>query len=209
MWSWLAETWQYVNPASTTYGFMQEPLQSGEVWVAWDHTARLKDAFANDPDNFVAFPVPSGPEGKAFMPVVAGLGIPTTAPNPDGAKALIRHLLAPETQTATLNAVSFFPVIEADLPDLEPGLQAEVEAVQAQLNAEDALPASLPVGLGDQGGAYNQVFRDVFQAVVIDGGDPAEVLAQQAPNVQAVLDAVEAPCWPPDPESDGTCQVGE
>jgi multiple sugar transport system substrate-binding protein len=209
MWSWLADTWQYVNPASTTYGFMQEPLQAGEVWVAWDHTARLKDAFANDPDNFVAFPVPSGPEGKAFMPVVAGLGIPSSAPNPDGAKALIRHLLAPETQTATLNAVSFFPVIEADLPDLEPGLQAEVEAVQAQLNADDALPASLPVGLGDQGGAYNQVFRDVFQAVVIDGGDPAEVLAQQAPNLQSVLDSVEAACWPPDPESEGTCQVGQ
>jgi multiple sugar transport system substrate-binding protein len=31
MWNWLKDTWQYVNPQSTTYGFMQEPLQSGEV----------------------------------------------------------------------------------------------------------------------------------------------------------------------------------
>ena len=36
MWDWLLDAWQYVNPQSTTYGFMQEPLQSGEVWVAWD-----------------------------------------------------------------------------------------------------------------------------------------------------------------------------
>lgn len=207
MWDWLAETWQYVNPQSTTYGFMQEPLQSGEVWVAWDHTARLIEALENQPDDMVAFPSPSGPAGKAFMPVVAGLAIPTTAANVEGAKDLIRHLLSPETQATTLGAVSFFPVIEADLPDISAGIQAEIDAVEAQTNADDALPAFLPVGLGDQGGAYNQVFRDVFQQVVMDDADAATVLAEQAPNLQAVFDASEAPCWPPDPESDGPCQV--
>ena len=63
MWDWLKDTWQYVNPQSTTYGFMQEPLQSGEVWVAWDHTARLIDALNADPEGFVAFPSPAGPAG--------------------------------------------------------------------------------------------------------------------------------------------------
>ncbi|MGH2418850.1 MAG: ABC transporter substrate-binding protein [Candidatus Limnocylindria bacterium] len=207
MWSWLAETWQYVNPQSTTYGFMQEPLQSGEVWVAWDHTARLIQALQNQPEEIVAFPVPSGPEGKAYMPVVAGLAIPTSAPNVEGAKALIRYLLSPETQATTLSAVSFFPVIESELPDVSAGLQAEIDAVEAQLNADDALPAYLPVGLGDQGGAYSQVFRDVFQQVVMDGGDPATVLAAQLPNLQAVFEASGAPCWPPDPESDGPCEA--
>ena len=207
MWTWLADTWQYVNPASTTYGFMQEPLQSGEVWVAWDHTARLIQALENQPEEIVAFPVPSGPEGKAYMPVVAGLGIPNSAANPEGAKDLIRYLLSPETQATTLGAVSFFPVIEADLPDVGPGLQAEIDAVELQLNADDALPAYLPVGLGDQGGAYSQVFRDVFQQVVMDGNDPATVLEEQLPNLQAVFEASGAPCWPPDPESDGPCQA--
>jgi multiple sugar transport system substrate-binding protein len=207
MWSWLADTWQYVNPQSTTYGFMQEPLQSGEVWVAWDHTARLIQALQNQPEEIVAFPVPSGPEGKAYMPVVAGLAIPTSAPNVEGAKALIRYLLSPETQATTLTAVSFFPVIESELPDVSEGLQAEIDAVEAQLNADDALPAYLPVGLGDQGGAYSQVFRDVFQQVVQDGADPAAVLAEQLPNLQAVFEVSGAPCWPPDPESDGPCEA--
>lgn len=209
MWNWLSDTWQYVNPQSTTYGFMQEPLQAGEVWVAWDHVARLINALESDPENFTAFPVPAGPEGRAFMPVIAGLGIPTTAANPDGAKELIKYLLQPETQATTLREVSFFPVIEADLPgDLSPGLQAQADAVAAQLGADDALPALLPIGLGDQGGAYNQVFRDAFQQIVLDGQDPATALEALLPNLQAVFDASGAACWSPDPPSDGPCQAG-
>ena len=207
MWAWMTDTWQYVNPQSTTYGFMQEPLQSGEVWVAWDHVARLIEALESDPVAFVAVPVPSGPEGKAFMPVVAGLGIPTTAANPDGAKELIRHLLSAETQSTTLSAVSFFPVISAQLPgDLSPGLQAEADAVAAQTGASDALPALLPVGLGDQGGAYSQVFRDAFAQIVIEGQDPAEALSALLPNLEEIFETTGAACWAPDPASDGPCQ---
>jgi multiple sugar transport system substrate-binding protein len=207
-WSWLTETWQYVNPQATTYNEMSTPLQSGEVWVAWDHTARLITALTDQPDDIVAFPVPAGPEGTAFMPVVAGLGVPTWAPNAEGAKDAIVHLLQPETQATTLSEVAFFPVIEAELPgELEPGIAAEQEAVAAMTGRDDALPSLLPVGLGDQGNPYNQVFRDTFQAIVLDGGDPAEVLASQAANLQAVLDAAGAACWAPDPPSEGTCQV--
>jgi len=208
MWNWLRDTWQYVNPQSTTYGFMQEPLQSGEVWVAWDHTARLIDALRNQPDDIVAFPAPAGPSGRAFMPVVAGLAVLNSAPNPDGAKELIRYLLQPETQATTLNQVSFFPVIAGELPmDLEPGTQAEQDAVEAMTNASDALPSLLPVGLGDQGGPYNQVFRDAFQLIVLENQDPATVLEARSAELQAVFDASGAACWPPDPVEDGTCQV--
>jgi multiple sugar transport system substrate-binding protein len=209
MWDWLKDTWQYVNPQSTTYGFMQEPLQSGEVWVAWDHTARLIAALQADPESMVAFPVPAGPAGRAYMPVVAGLAIPNTAPNPDGARALIRFLLEPATQGLTLQQVSFFPVLTTPVEvELDAGIQAEQEAVAAQTGASDALPALLPVGLGDQGGAYNQVFRDAFTQIVIEGGDSTAVVSALAPTLQGVLDAVSAPCWEPDPVTEGTCQVG-
>jgi multiple sugar transport system substrate-binding protein len=209
MWTWMKNTWQYVNPQSTTYAFMQEPLQSGEVWVAWDHVARLVEALKSNPDGFVAFPVPAGPEGRAFMPVIAGLAIPTWAPNPDGARALIRYLLQPETQTTTLRTVSFFPVIAGSLPgDLDPGIQAEQQAVAAQVGSPDALPALLPVALGDQGGAYNQVFKDAFQQIVIQNQDPATALDALATTLQGVLDTAGAACWSPDPPSTGPCQVG-
>jgi multiple sugar transport system substrate-binding protein len=209
MWDWLAETWQYVNPAATTYEEMSTPLQTGEVWVAWDHTARLITALRDQPDDIVAFAAPSGPEGTGFMPVLAGLGIPTWSPNPDGAKALIRHLLQPETQATTLSEVAFFPVIAEELPgELEPGVQAEQEAVATMTGRDNALPSLLPIGLAEQNDAYNQIFRDAFQRIILEDGDAAEVLADMAPDVQAIFDAVEASCWPPDPVTDDVCQVG-
>ncbi|RLE90928.1 MAG: carbohydrate ABC transporter substrate-binding protein, partial [Thermoprotei archaeon] len=39
MWQYLKDLWQYVNPASTTYDALAEPLLKEEVWLAWDHTA--------------------------------------------------------------------------------------------------------------------------------------------------------------------------
>ena len=60
-WAKFKELWQYTSPASPSYNFMQEPLITGDVWVAFDHTARLAEAFNQKPDDFVAFPAPAGP----------------------------------------------------------------------------------------------------------------------------------------------------
>ncbi|MBP0650710.1 extracellular solute-binding protein, partial [Mycobacterium tuberculosis] len=87
-----------VTPASASYGFMQEPLLTGEVWVAWDHIARLKDALDQKPNDFVVFPVPAGPKGRAHMPVIAGLAVPKSSNAPDEAKALIAYMSKPATQ---------------------------------------------------------------------------------------------------------------
>lgn len=150
-WEYLADLWRYVHPQSLSYGFMEDPLLSGEVLVAWDHVARLKNALETSPDDFVVVPSPSGPEGQAHMPVAAGLAIPQSSPNPEGAEDLIRHLLAPENQLATLSAVSFYPVVETGGGgDLEPGLQLSADAVELQTNADDALLVNLPIGLGEQ-----------------------------------------------------------
>lgn len=209
MWNWLVDTWQYVNPQSTTYGFMQEPLQSGEVAVAWDHTARLIDALNADPEGFVAFPSPAGPAGRAFMPVIIGLAVPATAPDPEAAKDLIRHLLKPETQGITLEQVSFFPVLAGDVPaNVGPGVQAQLDAISAQSSAADALPALLPVGLGEQGGAYSAVFQDALSQIVVEGRDPAEVLVSLAPTLQEIFDTTGAPCWTPDEVTAEPCVVG-
>ena len=177
--------------------------------VAWDHTARLIEALRSDPENYVAFPAPAGPMGRGFMPVILGLAIPNTAPNPEGAMDLIRHLVKPETQGITLREVAFFPVSAGEVPaDVDAAVQMQLDAVSAQANSEDALLAQLPVGLGDQGGAYSDVFKNAFKAIIIDGGDPATVLPAFAPALQETLDLSGAACWAPDPASDGVCQVG-
>ncbi|MGB5598996.1 MAG: ABC transporter substrate-binding protein, partial [Thiothrix litoralis] len=103
-WGKFKELWSYTNPGSTNFSFMQEQLLSDEVWVAFDHAARLADAFNQRPDDFVAFPAPAGPTGRGFMPVIAGIAIPKTAPDMDAAKKLVAYLMKPETQIATLQA---------------------------------------------------------------------------------------------------------
>ncbi len=209
MMTWARDTlWPTMNPESINYEFMQEPLLSGDVWVAFDHTARLIDAFNEDPDQYIAFPAPAGPAGRGFMPVIVGLGIPADAPNPDAGAAVIEFLTRPDTQGQILAELGFFPVVDGvDLSNLPVGVQIEADAVAAQANSADALPALLPIGLGDRGGEINQIFRNAFDRIVIDGEDIATVLDEEGDNLQALFNETGAPCWAPDPIGDGPCQI--
>ncbi len=209
MWEWFkTDLWPYVHPQSITYEFMQEPLLSGEVIVAFDHTARLINAFNEKPDEFVGFPAPAGPAGLGFMPVVVGFGIPYTAPNPDGAEALLKFMLSPETQARVLQDLAFFPVVGGvDTGNLSAGVAIEAAAVAAQANSPDALPALLPVGLGSRGGEINEIFRNAFTRIVLNGEDIQTVLDQEGASLQTLLNETGAACWPPDAPSEGACQL--
>lgn len=208
-WQWMVDVWPYVHPQSTTFGFMQEQLLSEEVWIAWDHTARLKDALEAMPDQFIAVPSPIGPKGLAFMPVLAGLAIPVTTNNQTGAEALISYLTQPSVQIITLRENGFFPVVAVDYPGfVSPGIKMEGEAVTAQGASPVALPSLLPQGLGAKGGDFSKVYRDTFTRIVLNGEDINTVLAEQKVILQAIMDETGAPCWSPDPDSAGkACQV--
>lgn len=207
-WQWMRADWQNVHPQSLTYGFMQDPLLSEEVLLAWEHVARLRNALLTRPDAFVVFPAPIGPKGLAYMPVLAGLAIPKSAPNPAGAKALIRWLLSVSTQAKTLSAVGFYPVVAGRLSkQISAGLRAQSNAIKIMQASPKALPALLPIGLGAEGGNFNTIFRDTFTRTVIrDEGIPG-VLNDQGAKLQAIMDKTGAPCWKPDPPSNGACKV--
>ncbi len=208
MWAAFKDLWQYVNPNSNTYDFMQEPLAAGEVWIAWDHIARLKDALGAKPNDFVVFPAPAGPKGRGFMPVLAGLAIQKGAPNVADAAKLIDYLTQQTTQVTTAVETGFFPVIKADLPtNMPPSVKLLAAAIAAQSGAKDALVSLLPVGLGDKGGEFNKVYVDTFQRVVLRGEPVRAVLNAQADELRKVIDATKAPCWAPDKPSQGPCPV--
>ena len=208
MWTKFAAMWKSVNPNSTNYNFIQEPLLSGDIWIGFDHVARTLDALTQKPDDFVTFPAPSGPKGRAYMPVIAGLAIPAGAPDVKGASELIKHLTLPATQIATAQAVGFFPVVNAQLPaDLSPGLKLAVGAINATQQAKDALPALLPLGLGAKGGEFDKVFLDTFQLIVLRGQAPRAVLDKQAEVMRKIMVDSGAPCWAPDAPSTGACPV--
>jgi multiple sugar transport system substrate-binding protein len=208
MWTKFTELWKSVNPASTSYDFMQQPLLSGDVWIGFDHIARVLNALRQKPDEFVAFPAPAGPKGRGYMPVLAGLAVLKGTPEVSEALALIDYLTRPQTQIDTARSVGFFPVVKAELPpDLEPGLKLGAAAIAKMQATKDALPALLPIGLGQYGGEFDKVFLDTFQFVVLRGQQPRAVLAREAETLNHLMAETGAPCWQPDPPSSGACQA--
>ncbi|CAN5757529.1 MAG: carbohydrate ABC transporter substrate-binding protein [Actinobacteria bacterium] len=201
-WEYMRQLWQYTHPQSLTYAFMQDPLLSEEVLLGWDHVARLKTALDQRPDDLVAFPVPKGPKARSYMPVLVGLGIPKNAPNPAGAKALIRHMLTIGAQAQILSLTGFFPAAGGRLSKrISPGLLAEAAAVRKQQKAPDAIQALLPIGIGAEGGNFNKIYRDTFTRIVRNNENIQTVLKEQGDLLQAIFDKTGAPCWAPDPSS--------
>ncbi|MBV9356387.1 MAG: extracellular solute-binding protein [Chloroflexi bacterium] len=209
MWTDFRNLWKStVNPQSTQYDFMQEPLLSDEVWIAWDHTARLINAATQQPDNIMLVPAPGGPRGRGFMPVITGLGIPRGAPDRASSEKLIDYLTQPDQQVKTLSELAFFPATGAQIPsDLPPGVKLEADAVAKQAAAPDAIPSLLPVGLGAQGNEFNNVFIDTFTRIVINNEDVQPVLNDEAAKLQSLIDQAGASCWAPDPPSTGPCKI--
>ena len=208
MWTQFATLWKSVNPNSTSYSFMQQPLLSGDVWIGFDHVARLLGALRRKPDEFVAFPVPAGPKGRGYVPALVGLAVPKGAPDMSDAMALIDYLTKPETQIVTARSTGFFPVMKASWPpDIEPGLKLAANAIEKMQSEKDALPALLPIGLGQRSAEFDEVFRDAFQLIVLRGQKPHAVLDLEAARLNRLMIETGAPCWQPDPPSTGACQV--
>jgi multiple sugar transport system substrate-binding protein len=63
MWTQFASLWKSVNPNSTGYDFMQQPLLSGEVWIGFDHIARVLDGCARSRTNSSPSPLLPDPRG--------------------------------------------------------------------------------------------------------------------------------------------------
>jgi multiple sugar transport system substrate-binding protein len=206
-WAYMKELWANTAPASTNYEYMQEPLQRGEVLVAWDHVARLVGAPANKPGDWVMVPAPRGPKGRGYMLVIAGLAIPRGAPAKDKAREVIKALTTVETQLDVLRKNAFFPVVAATTPgDLPPAIALEAAAVGRQQNSAGAIVALPPVGVGSHDGEVSQVFKDTFKGVCLDGRPVQQVLDAQATALNSILDQLKVACWRPDPAGQ-TCRV--
>jgi multiple sugar transport system substrate-binding protein len=208
MWTQFASSWRSVNPNSTSYNFMGQPLLSGDVWIAFDHVARVLDALREKPNEFVAFPAPAGPEGRGYMPLLVGLAAMKDAPDRDKAMALIDYLTQPKTQIMLARAVGFFPAMNVKLPpDLDAGLKMGFSAIAETQSAKDALPTLPPMGLGQRTAEFDGVFRETFQQIILRGQKPRTVLDREAEILRRLITETGAPCWQPDPPSTGACEV--
>jgi multiple sugar transport system substrate-binding protein len=208
MWLFFRDLWHYVSPRSLTLREMDKPLLAGEVWVAWDHTAKIIKALKHKPKEFIAFPAPAGPKGRGFILVLAGLAVPKCAPDQQASVDLIEYLTRPQVQLATFRNAFFFPVVTfGGNEEFSPGLAQINEAFNMQIMADDAIKALLPIGLGKKNHEFNTAYKTTFSQIVLRGRDIKFVLAKQSKILRRILSETEARCWPPDKPSAGPCPV--
>jgi multiple sugar transport system substrate-binding protein len=166
---------------------MDEALLNGEVWVAWDHSARLLQAFKERPDEFVAFPAPIGPKGRGLISVLAGLGVPKGSVS-GRSEELIDYLTRPDVQVKTMESVGFLPVVRisnrVDLPD---GLRVLLQAAVAQLSSPEAILSSVPLLGGDAGRSFNLAYMVAFSRIVLRGLPIDAVLAVQESKLREAV----------------------
>jgi multiple sugar transport system substrate-binding protein len=204
MWQTLQRLWSVTNQLSTTYLNMQDPLTTGEVWIAWDHQARLGMALADD-QHFLAVPAPTGPRGLGYMSAVVGLAIPKDAQNRQGAEALIEWLTRPRQQAAASASLSFSPVVQGVALSGAPAAESKVANIyQSNRDGRESVP---PAGLGSSTDDFTSVYQDTFARIVLHGEDIQTVLNEEAGRLQQLVDSAHARCWSPDPSSRGPCQI--
>jgi hypothetical protein len=61
-------------------------------------------------------------------------------------------------------------------------------AIEKMQSAKDALPALLPIGLGQRGSEFDKVFMDTFQLVVLRGQKPRAVLDREEETLNRPYD---------------------
>ncbi|HOX32356.1 MAG TPA: extracellular solute-binding protein [Spirochaetales bacterium] len=199
MWEYFKELWRYAHPGSLVYSAMSDPLLAGDVWIAWDHTARLMKAFEQRPEDFAAFPAPAGPAGRGFMLIVSGLALPAGGREVASQAMLVDYLTRAPIQARTLREVGFFPVVALGPGDRVPAHLASLSAaLREQAESSFSLPALAPTGLGEHGAAFNERYMLTFSGIVLEGRPAREVLDEGAAELQRIVDAADARCWLPD-----------
>lgn len=208
MWAYFRDLWRYVHPGSLVYSTMAEPLLTGDVWIAWDHTARLVKALQSRPEDFVAFPAPRGPHGRGFMAIVAGLALPARSADVSDPLLLVDYLTLPEVQARTLNETGFFPVLSStDKAAVPPYLAALGAAVAAQSSSPDSILSLPPAGLGARDADFNYLYMLTFSEIVLEGKSIPQVLDAKARELQAIIDQTDARSWLPDVSGDRPCKI--
>jgi multiple sugar transport system substrate-binding protein len=168
------------------------------------------DLFTRASMRFEAVPAPSGPKGLGYLSVVVGLAIPMAAAHRAGAEALIDYLTRSDQQAAASASLSFFPVVrgvELTGSDVPAYLAAEAGVSAAYTSRKKTVAALLPVGLGAMSDPYTLAYQDTFTRIILRSEDVPTVLNDEAGKLQALVEAANVGCWPPDPASVGPCRI--
>lgn len=193
LWEYFKGLRPYMHPSSSVWESMDEPLLKEEVLIAWDHTARVKNAVIEKPGDFAIVPAPRGPKGRGYITVAVGLAIPVGVPQKENAVKLIDYLTSPDIQVKMLENIGFFPTVkEAEGVIPEGPLKILAAGVLAQSGSPDSVIALIP-SLGAKGGEFSAAYRDAFTKIVIEGADIGTTITTAGDKLRAIFKEVGVP----------------
>ena len=190
--------WNYTNPQSLEWNSMEWPLMRGEVWIAWDHIARLEDALEAGQGRLVPVPPPLGPAGRGYLVVIVGLAIPTSSRNPEGAARVIEYLTRPDVQAETSLGTGFLPAVEGAARLAGQAWLASLEdTVSSMYDDPYQVACMIPVVPGYEQ-EFRQVYQGLFEDIVLGGGDPGPLLSEAKDRLLEIFEEAGARLPPPD-----------
>ena len=150
-------------------------------------------------------PPPPARRGRGFMPVVAGIAVPTTAPDPEASMALVSYMLEPATQIATLRATNFFPVVDVELPgDMPASVQASGQGDRAAIGRARRQPGAPARRAGRSRRTVQPgLHRHLRAHRARRPADPRGARQARPRSLRRIVTEAGAPCWAPDAASEG------
>ena len=197
----MQQLWKYVHPQSLTYNFMQDPLLSEEVLLALGSRRTAEDGTRPAAGRLRRVPRPERAQRSRVPAGARGTRDPEDAPNPNGAKALIRHLTGISAQARCSPLTGFFPVVggrlEADLP----GLLAEADAVRSSRRRRTRSRRCSRSDSAPRAATSTRSTATRSRRSSATERTSGASSASRAQLLDQIFVKTNAPCWAPDPPS--------
>jgi len=169
-----AELAPYLHPDSATWKepTIAEAMARREVVLElnWPFAMSLYASQGLAPDPVRSAPLPAGPAGRATVLGGGYLGIPRYAPHPDGARALVRHLLGRDAQSRLARELGWFSARR----DVGVGSSPLFEGFAAM--KDDVRPRPARTDYAE----LSRLWQRAFRAVVFEHADPEATLRAAA-----------------------------
>ncbi|GFI69813.1 hypothetical protein IMSAG249_01638 [Lachnospiraceae bacterium] len=154
------------------YTAVTEPMNSGDVWLAFSHMAPAGTSYNAAPNNFVIGAAPSGSTGVGSTSGAWCYGIQNGAPHADLAEAFIEYVARPEVNYSFCSNYGGALSPIAEVGDI---LTDEDVVMQAGINILDtAIVSGVPSTEYSDWNAVKLLYGDIFNEILNTKAAPSD-----------------------------------
>ncbi len=167
------------------YSAVTDPMNAGEVWLAFSHMTPAGQTYNAAPNSFVIGAAPHGDTGAGSTSGAWCYGIVAGAPNTEEAEEFINYITRPEVNydVCINNGAALSPILEVGdiMTDEDVLMRAGNNILQT------AIVAGVPSTDYSDWNAVKLLYHDIFNEILATGEVPAQDFLD---NCQATLESL-------------------